>query len=130
MTRQEKKILKEKQELEFINSIKEQKIDGKTKNKFRLTSVWKTFREFMENKYKVDYLTHRKLKRGWNLHHADFSSNHYTELDETKFFCLNKESHSNLHWFISEQIKDPTFMQRLNELVEFHIKLNNGKDIN
>ena len=130
MTRREQNLEKLKKEQEFITSIKEQKIDGKTKNKFRLTSVWKTFREFMKNKYKIDYLTHRKLKQGWNLHHADFSSNHYTELDETKFFCLNKESHSNLHWFISEQIKDPTFMQRLNELVEFHIKLNNGKDIN
>lgn len=129
MTRAEQKYIKECKEKQFIELIKGQKIDGKTKGKFRLTEMWKNFRKFMQGKYKVDYLTHRKLKRGWNLHHADFSSENYSILDENKFFCLNKESHSNLHWLISEQIKDPTFMKRINELVEFHIKLNEGKDI-
>lgn len=129
MTRQEIKLEKLKKEQEFINSIKKQKIDGKIKNKFRLTSVWKTFREFMQNKYKVDYLTHRKLKKGWQLHHKNLNPKVYTELNEESFTCLNAQQHDVFHTIYSEYVKDPTYLDRLNDLIKEHYKLNDGKDV-
>ena len=129
MTRQEiqeKKIKKEKQ---FIESIKGQKIDGKTKGKFRLTNTWKNFRKYIHDKYKVDYLTKRKLTKTWNCHHERFDPKLYTDLNEEFFLPLNNQQHDVLHIVISETIKDPTYLDRLCELVHKHIKLNNGKDV-
>ena len=129
MTRQEiqeKKIKKEKQ---FIESIKGQKIDGKTKGKFRLTDTWKNFRKYIHDKYKVDYLTKRKLTKTWNCHHERFDPKLYTDLNEEFFLPLNNQQHDVLHIVISETIKDPTYLDRLCELVHKHIKLNNGKDV-
>lgn len=129
MTRAEQKKLKEKKENDFIESIKGKKIDGKIKEKYRLTSIWKTFRKFMSSKYKIDFLTHRKLQKKFNLHHVRFSPELYTDLDEKYFRCYNPNTHDILHWLVSETIKDPTFMKRITEEVEFHIKVNDGKDV-
>ena len=129
MTRQEiqeKKIKKEKQ---FIESIKGQKIDGKIKAEFRKTDYWKNFRKYIHDKYKVDYLTKRKLTKTWNLHHERFDPRLYTDLNEEFFLPLNNQQHDVLHVIISETIKDPTYLDRLCELVHKHIELNGGKDV-
>lgn len=129
MTRAEQKKLKEQKEKEFIESIKGKKIDGKTKGQFRLTTIWKKFRKYMSGKYKTDYLTHRKLKKGSPLHHMRFDPAIYTELDEKYFLLLSNSSHDLIHQCVSETIKDPNFMERLTYIVNKHIELNNGKDI-
>lgn len=129
MTRAERKYLKECKEKQFIESIKGQKIDGKIKGKFRLTSIWKSFRKFMQDKYKLDYLTHRKLKRGWQLHHMNLNPQFYTELNEELFKCLNAQQHDIFHAVYSEYVKDQTYLDRLIDLVKKHYELNNGKDV-
>ena len=129
MTRQEQKYLKECKEKQFIESIKGQKIDGKTKAEFRLTDTWKNFRKYIHDKYKVDYLTKRKLTKTWNCHHERFDPKLYTDLNEEFFLPLNNQQHDVLHIVISETIKDPTYLDRLCELVHKHIKLNDGKDV-
>lgn len=129
MTRAEQKYLKECKEKQFIESIKGQKIDGKTKSKFRLTDTWKNFRKYMKEKCKVDFLTKRKLNKTFNLHHMRFCMESYTDLNEEYFRTYNSNTHDVLHWCVSETIKDPTFMQRLTDEVNLHIKLNDGKDI-
>ena len=129
MTRAEQKHLKECKEKQFIESIKGQKIDGKVKAEFRITNVWKNFRKSMHDKFKVDYLTHRKLNKTFNLHHMKFDPRFYTELNEEQFRCYNSNTHDVVHWLVSETIKDSTFMQRITEEVNLHIQLNNGKDV-
>ena len=129
MTREEKKYLKEYKEKQFIESIKGQKIDGKIKAEFRKTDTWKNFRKFMHDKFKVDYLTHRKLNKTFNLHHMKFDSRFYSELNEERFRCYNSNTHDVIHWLVSETIKDPTFMQRITDEVNLHIRLNDGKDV-
>lgn len=126
MTKKEEKLKKEQ---EFIKSIKGQQIDGKIKAKFRLTSVWKTFRKFMQDKYKVDFLTHRKLKRGWQLHHMNFLPTAYTDLNEECFICLNPQQHDVIHTIYSEYVKDTSYLDRLIDLIKKHYELNDGKDI-
>ena len=129
MTREEQRYLKECKEKQFIEFIKGKKIDGKQKAEFRTTKFWTEFRKRLFNERKVDYLTHRKLQKKYNLHHMRFDSSIYTELDEKFFRCYNSNSHDVLHWCVSETIKDSTFMQRLTEEVNLHIEINNGKDV-
>ena len=129
MTRAEQKHLKECKEKQFIESIKGQKIDGKVKAEFRKTEIWKNFRKYMYSKYKTDYLTHRKLKKGSPLHHMRFSPEQYTDLDENFFLLISNASHDLIHQCVSETIKDPSFMERLTYIVNKHIEINNGKDI-
>ena len=83
----------------------------------------------MHDKFKVDYLTHRKLNKTFNLHHMKFDSRFYSELNEERFRCYNSNTHDVIHWLVSETIKDPTFMQRITDEVNLHIRLNDGKDV-
>lgn len=129
MTRQERKEEKLKKELEFINSIKGKHIDSKTKDLFRRTSIWNNFRKGLKAKRKVDALTGRKLTKTWNNHHVRFDSKLYTDLDEKYFLCLNNQMHDLVHICVSETIKNPQFLDKLKEIVDWHIEVNNGKDV-
>ena len=129
MTRQEQREEKLRKEQEFINSIKGKHINGKIKDLFRRTSVWNNFRKDLKAERKVDALTGRKLTKTWNNHHVRFDSKLYTDLDKEFFLCLNNQMHDFLHIAISETIKNPEFLDRLRELVEWHIKINDGKDV-
>lgn len=129
MTREEKRYIKECKEKQFIESIKGQKIDGKTKAEFRKTNIWKNFRKRLFEERKVDALTGRKLNKTANCHHERFDSTLYSDLDENYFLMLNTQMHDWLHIAISETIKNPKFMDIAKELVEKHIQLNDGKDV-
>lgn len=129
MTREEKRYIKECKEKQFIESIKGQKIDGKTKAEFRKTNIWKNFRKRLFEERKVDALTGRKLNKTANCHHERFDPTLYSDLDENYFLMLNTQMHDWLHIAISETIKNPKFMDIAKELVEKHIQLNDGKDV-
>lgn len=129
MTRQEQKEEKLRKEQEFINSIKGKRIDGKIKELFRRTSIWNNFRKDLKAERKVDALTGRKLTKTSNCHHVRFNSKFYTDLDKEFFLCLNNQMHDFLHIAISETIKNPDFLDKLRELVKWHIKINDGKDV-
>lgn len=129
MTKEERKYLKDLEEKRFVESIKGQKIDGKTKGKFRLTKIWKEFRKRLFEERKVDALTGRKLNKTANCHHERFDPTLYTDLNEDYFLMLNTQMHDWLHIAISETIKNPKFMDIAKEFVEMHIQLNDGKDV-
>lgn len=129
MTREEQRQEKLRKEQEFIDSIRGIHIDGKIKELFRRTVTWMNFRKYLKEKRKVDELTGRKLTKTWNCHHQRFDSKLYTDLDEKYFSCLNNQMHDLTHICISETIKNPDFMKKLTEFVEYHIKLNDGKDV-
>ena len=129
MTRKEIHERKLQREQELISSLKGKKITGKEKDLFRTTSVWKEFRNRLKAERKVDVLTGRKLTKTWNCHHERFDPALYLDLDERYFLCLNNQMHDVVHICVSETIKDPEFMNRLSEIVQFHIKINEGKDI-
>lgn len=129
MTRKEIHEEKIRKENELISSLKDKMITGKEKDLFRKTSVWKEFRNRLKAERKVDALTGRKLTKTWNCHHERFDPALYLDLDEQYFLCLNNQMHDVVHICVSETIKDPEFMNRLSEIVQFHIKINEGKDI-
>lgn len=129
MTRQEQREQKLKKEQDFLKSIEGKYLNQQEKSKFRETTKWKNFRKRLKEKRKVDAITGRKLTKTWNCHHERFDSRLYTELNEEYFLCLNNQMHDLLHVCVSETIKNPLFMKKLSEVVDYHIKLNNNKDV-
>lgn len=51
----------------------------------------------MKKKYKVDAITGKPLRAGWQLHHLDMSDENYEDLNEERFICLNRNSHKIIH---------------------------------
>lgn len=142
MTRQQQKEKKLEEEKQFIESIKNKKIDSETKNKFRKTSFWKDFRKrhFIKEIKKlkngkekiipnVDEVTLRPLTKYFDLHHLDLNSQNYTNLEESKFKALNSKTHEYIHWFYAEYCKDPTFKDRFLAVIDLMFEVNNGKDV-
>ena len=72
--------------------------EAKDKSKFRQSSKWKNWRKYLKGKRKVDEITNKPLYKGWQCHHLDMSSEHYTELYEDKFICVNRKTHDVIHW--------------------------------
>lgn len=71
--------------------------EAKHKQKFRSSAKWKKFRAYMKKKYKVDAITGKPLRAGWQLHHLDMSDDHYEDLEEENFICLNRNTHKIIH---------------------------------
>ena len=89
------------------------------KSKFRATSKWKKFRSQMKTERKIDYITQKRLLKGWNLHHLDLNEQNYQDIsDETKFVCLNKMTHEIVHDLYRYYVKDPEVIDRLKEVLE------------
>lgn len=101
------------------------------KKKFRYSKEWRDFRLKMKEKYKVDYITHSKLTKLFNLHHMKMTDKpeEYKELsDESHFACLNYTSHSLLHYMWGKNGKNwRDKLKRLEELLEKMEELN-GKE--
>lgn len=142
MTREEKKKEKLEKEKQFIESLKGKYLDKETKDLFRETTRWKSFRmsfyfsgeKTLKNGKKkrvinTDYFTRNKLSNRFNLHHLNLDSHFYTDLNNENFIPLNSQSHSFLHWFYTQSIKDKDFEKRFLEIIHKMQKLNNYKDV-
>ena len=101
----------------------------KKKRAFRNTKAWKTFRHsiFVRDKGK-DYITGKKLLKGYECHHLDLDKENYKKLDEENFLCLNKLSHKFIHWIYPLYIKDENVVERFIEVLN-KMKHINGDDL-
>ena len=70
---------------------------SKEKAKFRATSIWKKFRELLKKERKVDFITKKPLRKGFQVHHCDLNENHYKDLNPLNFITVNKNSHKIIH---------------------------------
>lgn len=95
----------------------------KEKSKFRASSKWKNFRSYLAKKRKVDYISQRPLRSGFNVHHCD--EKHYDLLDEERFYCLQKSMHQVVHRLYTYYKKDPTIIERLEEILQKMQKYDN-----
>lgn len=125
MTREERKKIKEKEERNFIKTIKGKVITSVLKSKFRATSVWLNFRTALKNERKVDELTGRKLTKTWNCHHRRTDSRLYTDLNKKYFMCLNNQMHDYYHITYEEMRKNPKFLDKVKREVLKDLKRNN-----
>lgn len=91
---------------------------NKEKTKFRSTTKWRKWREHMEEVAgKIDYVTHKKLYKTWNLHHLDESIENYQVLEEGRFVALNHQTHEMVEWLWKYYRKDPDVIERLREVM-------------
>ena len=71
-----------------------------------------------------DYITRSKLRKYSALHHCDME--HYTDLsNEENFYYLNNGCHDTVHYLYTYYKKDPTVLDRLKEVLDRMVFLNN-----
>jgi hypothetical protein len=101
----------------------------KAKKKFRQTKEWKNFRKLMFSKSgKVDRITLKPLRKGWQLHHLLLDETRYAELDENNFVCLNNLTHKFVHWLYTYYQKDPAIIDRIRAELEKMKEINIDKN--
>lgn len=90
---------------------------NKDKAKVRSTKAWKDWRQHMKDEVSggIDFVTHKKLYKTWNLHHLD--EWHYKLLEEGRFVCLNSMTHDMVEWLWKYYRTDPDVIKRLNEVM-------------
>lgn len=98
----------------------------KLKTKFRKTVKWKRFRTQQKARHGgFDFITKKKLYKGWNLHHMDLDETHYDDVsNESNFIPLNKQTHEFIHWLWRYYADDVTVIGRIVEVMESMKKLN------
>lgn len=67
------------------------------KTKFRNTKQWKEFRLKLKRERKIDYITQKPLRKGFNCHHKDMNPANYENLNPENFEVLNKNTHKIVH---------------------------------
>lgn len=86
---------------------------------FRRSKEWKTFREKLRKKQKIDPITGSPLQKNANCHHGDENPANYTDItDDSKFIMLNQRSHEVLHWAWGDGNKRYNWKERLEKLAE------------
>lgn len=101
----------------------------KAKKKFRQTKEWKNFRKLMFSKSgKVDRITQKPLRKGWQLHHLLLDETRYSELNEENFICLNRQTHETIHWLFRYFQKDTAVIERLQKIMQKMKEINIDKN--
>ena len=97
----------------------------KKKESFRQSEKWKKFRKFKYTESSKDYITHKRLRNNYNLHHLDLNPNHYQDLDDPSHFeNLNSDMHSVVHKLYPFYKKDPEVLDRLKEILDRMLLIN------
>lgn len=98
---------------------------AKAKCKFRSSSKWKKLRDKLKKQRKLDELTMKPLRAGWNLHHLDMSESHYEDIsNESHFSCLNRQSHECIHFLFRYYKDDHSILLRLKDILDRMERLN------
>ena len=89
------------------------------KQKFRMSSKWKSFRAKMKKQYcGFDFITRRPLSRRWNLHHLDMRDEHYTDTsDMSRFLPLCEDTHEFMHWLYRIWRRDKAVLKRIEHVL-------------
>lgn len=98
----------------------------KKKRNFRASKIWKAFRHKINVMQKgLDYITHKKLLKGANLHHMNLDASKYEDLsNEDQFIFLNKSTHTWVHEIYRYYRTDPEVLDRLKEVLDKMILIN------
>lgn len=98
---------------------------SKEKSKFRQSARWRKIRAFKKKECSgIDYITGKKLLKGFQLHHKDMRLENYTRLEPDRFICLNKMSHEMLHFLYNYYKNDTSIIERIRAVLEEMKKFN------
>lgn len=97
----------------------------KLKTQFRKSAKWKKFRAYMKKQsLGMDFITGKKLLKGFQLHHKDMRVENYEKLSPERFLCCNRKTHDLLHFCFNYYKNDKGFIDRLklilDEMVEYN----------
>ena len=97
------------------------------KEKFRKSKEWKEFRAKMAIKANhMDFITGRKLVKGFNVHHMKTDQDPETYQDisnEDNFMALNSYCHKMLHYLFIFYKNDKGILERLKEVLDKMLEL-------
>lgn len=99
---------------------------AKEKQKFRQSARWKKFRIFMKKDCSgLDFITQKKLLKGFQLHHKDMRIENYKNITDSKrFLCCNKRTHEFIHFIYTYYKDDPEILSRLKIILDDMVKMN------
>ena len=99
--------------------------NSEKKAKLRATKEWKSFRLKIAGKQNgKDILTGKPLRKGYNVHHLDMSSENYDKLDEENFIAVNKATHDALHFLFRYYQNDKDILEKFKEVLDKMVELN------
>lgn len=73
----------------------------------------------------VDFITQKKLLKGYQLHHKDMRSENYAQLIPERFVCCNRKTHELIHFCFNYYKDDKDFIQRLQIILDEMCRFNN-----
>lgn len=98
------------------------------KESFRKSKAWEKFRKFKYAESSMDYVTRKRLRNNYNLHHIDLNPNNYKDLsDPDKFVNLNSDIHSIVHKLYPYYKKDSGVIDRLKEVLDKMVECNKSE---
>lgn len=102
----------------------------KYKKKVRNSKKWLSLRHYKNVEQKgLDVISCKKLVRGCCLHHKDLRIENYDKLDNAdNFVLLNKKTHEMVHFIYNLYVKDRKVIDRLVELLDKMVSINNVDD--
>lgn len=105
---------------------KNQSTESKEKQKFRQSAKWKKFRAYLKKECKgTDFITQKKLLKGFQVHHKDMRLENYQNLTNAdRFLCCNKRTHEFIHFAYTYYLQDPEFIDRLKSVLDDMVQFN------
>ena len=105
------------------------KSNDKAKKEFRKSKEWLDFRKVISEAFNnKDFITGKKLSKGFNVHHLhmDQDIEGYCDLSKVdEFMPLNRYTHKLLHYLFTYYKKDPSVLERLKEVLNKMARLSN-----
>jgi len=106
---------------------KTQTAEGKEKARFRQSAKWKKFRAFLKKETNnTDFITGKKLLKGFQIHHKDLRYENYKKIEDPKrFLACNKRTHEVIHFLYTYYDKDPEILNRIKQVLDDMKQFNN-----
>ena len=104
------------------------------KAEFRKSEEWRAFRKVVAEAFNnKDFITGKKLTKGFNVHHlrTEQELEGYCDLSKVdEFMPLNRYTHKLLHYLFTYYKKDPSILERLKEVLDKMARLSCVKMVN
>lgn len=100
--------------------------ESKEKQKFRQSAKWKKFRLYLKKESNgIDFVTQKKLLKGFQLHHKDMRVENYKNITDSKrFLPCNKRTHEFIHFAYTYYKDDAEFLKRLKIILDDMVRMN------
>lgn len=90
-----------------------------TETELRRSRRWKEHRKRIASiQGGRDIITGKPLRKGCQCHHLNLDKEHYTDLNDGDFICINRSTHEMIHWLWRYWKTDHGIISRLEDVME------------